>query len=264
MWAELASFLQANATETLVISIIGTLLVWMYKQFKGMIDREQQDKLKTIQSKQAWFTKLELSLASVFHLRDEESKRRLLTLLGECGPYLTRMQRTVVRDYCKSFDPGVLYTLQELTIHEVDQLERQLEKLGEGKEAGEWLYYIQRLYAPVWPIILFACVAFYIVFVFALIGQGPTLWIKINVLLSGITFFISVVFVLNAITSLAKGEMGKQGAKRWAAFVVMMCSPSLIFVIGRWEMSLISIALQAAAIVFLSFNKRPPEIIRLA
>jgi hypothetical protein len=99
MWTQLAEFLEANGRETLIISVVGTLLVWMYKQIKGMIDREEQEKQTTIQLKQALFTKLELNLASVLHLGDEESKRRLLELLGECGPYLTRMQRTMVRDW---------------------------------------------------------------------------------------------------------------------------------------------------------------------
>ncbi len=44
----------------------------------------------------------------------------------------------------------MLHTLQELTIYEADKLDRQMEKLGEAKDSGEWFIYIQRLYAPVW------------------------------------------------------------------------------------------------------------------
>jgi len=99
MWADLAAFIKANTTETLLISIIGTILIWMYKQFKGMIDREEQDKLATVQLKMGLFTKLELAIASVLHLKNEESKLHMYTLLGECGPYLTKIQRTVVREF---------------------------------------------------------------------------------------------------------------------------------------------------------------------
>jgi len=261
MWTQLAEFLQANGRETLIISVVGTLLVWMYKQFKGMIDREQQEKLTTVQLKQVLFTKLELNLASVLHLGDEESKRRLLELLGECGPYLSRMQRTLVRDYCKSFDPGVLYTLQELTIHEADKLDRQMEKLDEAKDSGEWLIYIQRLYAPVWPTITFALVAVYILGLFLLVGQGATSWIQINILISGISIFFSISLAIGVVLLVTKNEMGKQGAKRWGAFALFLLSPLLILI--GLDMSLISIAIQVAAIVSLSFNKRPPGIIRL-
>ncbi len=262
MWKELAAFLQANANEALLVSIIGTLLVWMYKQFKGMIDRKQHEKLKTIQQKQALFTKLELSLADVLYLNDEAGKQRLLTMLGECGPYLTRTQRTVIRDYCKSFDRGVLQTLQELTVHEVGKLDRQMDKLREDQDNGEWLHYIQRLYAPVWPIIVFALIAFYLIFLFSLVGKGANWWVQLNILLSGFSIFFSVTLVLGGAVLWAKGEMDKQGAKRWGAFALFVLSPSLIFTIGRLDMSLISIAVQILVIVFLSFNKRPPEIIR--
>ncbi|OXS53681.1 hypothetical protein B1A99_28940 [Cohnella sp. CIP 111063] len=261
MWTQLAEFLQANGRETLIISVVGTLLVWMYKQFKGMIDREQQEKLATVQLKQTLFTKLELNLASVLHLGDEESKRRLLELLGECGPYLTRMQRTLVRDYCKSFDPGVLHTLQELTIYEADKLDRQMEKLGETKDSGEWFIYIQRLYAPVWPIITFALVGVYIFGLFLFVGQGATSWIQINILISGISILLSVSLVVAGGPLVAKNKMGKQGAKRWGVFALILLSPSLILI--ELEMSLVSIAIQVTALVFLWFNKRPPGIIRL-
>lgn len=41
MWADLADFLKANSTETFIISVIGTLLVWMYRciSFVYYVDR---------------------------------------------------------------------------------------------------------------------------------------------------------------------------------------------------------------------------------
>ena len=162
MWAEMAEFAKANSTETLLISIIGTALVWMYKQFKGMIDREQQDKLTTVQLKQGLFTKLELSIASVLHLNNEDSKQRMYALLGECGPYLTSTQRSVIRDYYKTFDSGLLYSLQALIVNEVDKLNRQLEKMIGDKDSTEWLNYIRRLCAPFGPILLFVVLALYV------------------------------------------------------------------------------------------------------
>lgn len=228
MWAELAALVNANTTETLLIAIIGTILVWMYKQFKSMIDREQQDKLTTVQLKQSLFTKLELSIASVLHLNNEESKQKMYALLGECAPYLTSMQRTVMRDYYKSFDQMLLYSLQALTVNEVDKLGRELDKMLEYKDNGEWLNYMMRLYAPFWPTLLFCVLALYIFFIFMLVRR----------------------------------EMGKQGVKRWVAIALVVFSPTLIFVFGRIDISIFVIVIQASTFAFLVLGKRPSEIIR--
>lgn len=262
MWADLAEFVKANSTETLLISIIGTALVWMYKQFKGMIDREQDDKLKTAQLKQGLFTKLELSIASVLHLNKEESKQRMYALLGECGPYLTNTQRSVIRDYYKTFDTGLLHSLQALTVNEVDKLNRQLEKIIENKESGEWLNYLQRLNAPFGPILLFIGITLYILYFVTLMRQGATLWIQINILLLGFTIMLAALMTFSWIFFLIKSQVGKQGVKRWVAIALIIVSPAIMFVFNRVDLSMIALAIQVSMMVFLSFSKRPSEIIR--
>lgn len=41
MWVDLTDFLKANSTETFIISVIGTVLVWMYRciSFVYYVDR---------------------------------------------------------------------------------------------------------------------------------------------------------------------------------------------------------------------------------
>ncbi|OUS75574.1 hypothetical protein B1748_15810 [Paenibacillus sp. MY03] len=263
MWADLAAFIKANTTETLLISIIGTILIWMYKQFKGMIDREEQDKLATVQLKMGLFTKLELAIASVIHLKNEESKRHMYTLLGECGPYLTKMQRTVVRDYYKHLDSAFLHSLQVLTVNEVDKLTRQLESMMEYKDNGEWLNYIKRLYAPLWPILLIGILVLYIVFIIKLVRQGGNLWVQFNISLFGITLFVAATFVFSAIFFLIRREMGKQGARRWGAIILVIFSPLLIFMFNRFDVSIVVIIIQALSIAFISFSNRPVEIVKI-
>ncbi|WP_042166675.1 hypothetical protein [Paenibacillus gorillae] len=260
MWAEIAAFLKANSTETLIISIVGTILVWMYKQFKSMIDREEQEKLKSIQLKQGLFTKLELSIASVLHLNSQESKQQMLALLGECGPHLTNMQRTVVRDYYKNFDPSLLYSLQALTVNEVDKLSKQLEKVTEDN--GDWLVYAKRLYAPIWPLILFAIITMYVLFVGTLVMQGAGWWVKFNYLLFGVSIFISVTLAAGVIYWFLKREMANQGAKRLGAIGLAIFS-SLIFLFNHLEFSIIVTIIQVVMIAFIARSKRPSSIIRL-
>jgi len=261
MWAELAAFLKANTTETLLITIVGTILVWMYKQFKDMIDREQQEKMENLKLRLALFTKLELAIMSTIHLNDEERKQQLFALLGECSPYLTTMQRTMVRDYYKQFDPTLLHVLQAVIVSEVDKLTRQLDKRMEYKNNGEWLNVINRLYAPVWPILLFGVVALYITIIWSLVNQEDPIWAKVNVLLFGFTVFVAITIVISAVYFLFKREIGRQGAKRWVAVTLFGFSPLLFFI--RYDVSIIVLIIQAISMAYLSFSKRPPEIVRL-
>ncbi|MFF2091256.1 hypothetical protein [Paenibacillus sp. NPDC058174] len=260
MWAEIAAFLKANSTETLIISIVGTILVWMYKQFKNMIDHEEQEKLKIIQLKQGLFTKLELSIASVLHLNSPESKQQMYALLGECGSHLTNMQRTVVRDYYKNFDPSLLYSLQALTVNEVDKLSKQLDKVTE--ESGDWLNYIKRLNAPIWPIILFATITMYVLFAGAYVMQGDNWWIKFNYFLCSFTIFISATFAAIAIYLFLNHEMLSQGTKRWVAISLATLSP-LLFLFMHLNLYIIVTIIQLALIAFIARSKRPLGIIRL-
>jgi len=261
MWAEVAAFFKANTTEALLISIIGTVLVWMYKQFKGMIDREQQDKLTTAQLKQTLFTKLELSIASVLHLNSENSKQQMYVLLGECGPYLTKTQRTIIRDYYKHFDRSLLFSLHALVMTEVDKLTRQLEKLNENKDNSEWLHYIQRLYAPIWPIIVLAIMIFFTFMVINLVQIGTTLWIKLNLFLLAVTIFLAVSIAVIVVSFIVKKEFGKQGSRRWAVIALIVLSPVLIFVINRVDASIYIFVAQILGLAYILYSKKPREII---
>ncbi|WP_028545803.1 hypothetical protein [Paenibacillus taiwanensis] len=262
MWADIAAFLKANTSETILISIIGTILVWMYKQFKGMIDSKQQSKLVMLQLKQSLFTKLELSIANVIHQDNEVSKQQMYALLGECGPYLTNAQRTVMRDYYKQLNPLLLHTLQALIVSEVDKLGRQLGQQREDEENTEWLIYIQRLYAPFGPMILFLIITLYIVFIYQLVKQGASLWIQICILLLGVTIFLSATLFVAMLFFFFRGELVKQGAKRWCLIAVIIVSPALAFVVNRIDLFIAVFGIQLLGLIVVSRSKRPSEIIR--
>lgn len=262
MWTEIATFLKANTTETLLISIIGTIVVWMYKQFKGMIDRRQQNELADARLKQGLFTKLELSIASVLHLNNELSKQHLYTLLGDCGPYMTNTQRTIVRDYYKHFDQMLLHSLQALTVNEVDKLGRQLDKMREEEDNSEWLSYILRLYAPIWPVLVFAILTMYTLFIFSAVKQGATLWIQICILLMGVTVLISATLLILIIAFLVKQKLGKHGVKRWIVTSVIIVSPALALFFNPVVISVIVLITQIIGFIMMSRLKRPTEIVR--
>lgn len=261
MWTEVALFLKANSTETLIISIVGAILVWLYKELKTMIDRDQQEKLRLLQLKQGLFTKLELGIAAVLHLQNNESKLQLHALLGECGPYFSTTQRTLVRDYCRTFNPPVLHSLLAMTIAEVDKLGKQMEKLMEYRDNTEWLIFIQRLYAPIWPIVLFVLIILYVAGVFNLTSQVDGSWIKANILVCGLSVFVSATVAVAHLMFLFKKELGKQGWKRWSATLMLVCSPLLFVAFNSFEVAIPVLFVQILMLLYIARSSRPPEII---
>ena len=262
MWAELAAFVQANTTESLLITIVGTLLVWLYKQFKDMIDRRQQEKVAALQAKQGLFIRLELAIATVLHQSQGESRRELNQLLGECGPYLTSAQRQLVRDYYRAFDPGILRTLHAFIIHEVDSLSRQSDQETENQASGMQLY-INKLYAPVWPIVFIAILVLYFFFIYGMTKTGDTIWLKANLVLFGLSFFLPVMLIMVIAVTWYQKSMGKQGLRRWAAIILIIISPSVFFLIDRVDVAIPVALLQIVLIFAVAKFKRPTEIITL-
>ncbi|REK74762.1 hypothetical protein DX130_13920 [Paenibacillus paeoniae] len=138
---------------------------------------------------------------------------------------------------------------------------RQLEKLNENKDDSEWLHYIQRLYAPVWPIIVLALMVLFIYMVFKLVNIGQTLWVKTNLLLLGITILIAITIAISIVSFFVKRELGKQGATRWAVIALIIFSPALIFVINRIDASIYVFVVQVIGLAYIFNSKRPREVI---
>lgn len=260
MWTELAAFVQANTTESLLITIVGTLLVWLYKQFKDMIDRRQQEKVAALQAKQGLFIRLELTIATVLHQSQGESKRELNQLLGDCGPYLSSTQRQLVRDYYRAFDPAVLRTLHAFIIHEVDNISRQSDQEKENQASGLQLY-INKLYAPIWPITLIGILILYFFMIYEITKLGDTVWAKANLVLFGLSFFLSVILFMSMVVSWYQKSMGKQGPWRWTAIILIIISPSLFFLFNRPDIAIPVVLLQVGLIIAVAKLKRPNEIL---
>ncbi len=263
MWAELAAFLQANTKQALLISIIGTILVFLYKQFKTMIDNNESEKKKAMQEKLELYTKLELAIASVMHVNNDGSKENLYELLGKCGSYLSKTQRQIIRDYYKQFNPAVLYSLQSFVISEVDKLDRQLSAMKDKHEGGEWFQYMQRLYAPFWPMLLFGVLALYIFLTIKVINQTDLIWVKILIFILAISVFIGLSAGSAAIISMVRREFAKQGVLRWIAIILLVFSPAAAFVFNRIELSAVSILIQVAAMIFIAYSRGPKSVITL-
>lgn len=260
MWAELAAFVKANTTESLLITIVGTMLVWLYKQFKDMSDRQQQEKDTAIRAQQGLLARLEFTIALVLHQRQPGHIEQLSQLLGDYAPYLTSTQRKLIRDYYRSFDPSVLHTLQALFVHQADKLSQQMEKNAEDQDA-RWLLYIKKLYEPIWPIIFISVILLYFFTVYEMIKLGTTTWARANILILGVSLLLSTTLFLIMMITWFQKSLGKQGPKRWTAIIIVMVSPMLFFLLNRWDIAIPVFLLQIGLLLAVSKFKRPTEII---
>ncbi|WP_058302884.1 hypothetical protein [Gorillibacterium timonense] len=262
MWTELAQFVKANSTETLLITIIGTVFVWMYKLFNGMIERERQELQASLQIRQKLLFKIELSIASVLHVNDEPSKQLLFALFGEFSPYLNKMHRQIIRDYYKTQNPMILTSLQTLIITDLEKLHKQSEKEAEEKEDSAWLVYLQRLTAPFWPILLLLFMILITMFCINLFQKCLSIWDYIVIVFFIFSSLLSVLCFCVLIQTFYRREVGKQGAKRWGAMIFFILSPTIPFVFKQLELFSVILVLQLVAMWFLKVGKRPPRVIQ--
>ncbi|MFD0870919.1 MULTISPECIES: hypothetical protein [Paenibacillus] len=65
MWSEIADLIKLNPAWSLVITILGTLLVWLYKEFKVMLAKEFNDKVAILQNKLEVYGRLEAAVVNL-------------------------------------------------------------------------------------------------------------------------------------------------------------------------------------------------------
>lgn len=67
MWKEISELIGANPILTLIITILGTSTIWLYKEFKVMMNRSLRNKMEVINEKIKMYSQLEANISAVVH-----------------------------------------------------------------------------------------------------------------------------------------------------------------------------------------------------
>lgn len=262
VWKEFASFFKTNPELSLLITVFGTLTVWLYKEFKVMYSQSTKNKLTTVQKKLDFYGKLEASIATVINQpNDPNSKRNLLDKLGESNSYFSEDIRQIIRDYYRQADVFLLITLIAFIEMEMKKLDEEKRTLTSSESPVEIMDYIARLMKPVGPIIVFFAIIFGSVGLGLLVMQQNTLWNKLLLIAFSLSSLFSLMISIALFSLMISNKLSRQGKYRWVLDGCMIFTPCLAFL--YWNLSLILPIIQLISLILYIRSEKPRQIIIL-
>lgn len=262
MWKEIASFFKTNPELSLLITVFGTLTVWLYKEFKVMYSKDIKNKLTTVQKKLDFYGRLEASIAAVINQQNDfQAKRNLLDKLGESNSYFSEDIRGIIRDYYKLGDVSLLITLIAFIEVEMKKLDAEKRTLTSSESSEEIMDYIARLMKPVRPIMVFFVIVFVSIGLGLLVMKQDNLWDKLCLIGFSLSLFFSLMISVTLFSLMINNKLPRQGKYRWILDVGMIFTPCLVFF--SWKFSLVSPVIQAILLVLYMRSKKPTQIIIL-
>ncbi|OBZ18452.1 hypothetical protein A8L34_02385 [Bacillus sp. FJAT-27264] len=67
MMHEILTYFKANPGWSLAITVFTTVLIWLYKEFKVLMEKDNNDKLARIQKQLDIYSSTEAAIAQVIH-----------------------------------------------------------------------------------------------------------------------------------------------------------------------------------------------------
>lgn len=260
MWESLARVVGDNPVFTLVITIFGTTTIWLYKEFKEMIDSNLKFKITALNEKIKMYSQLQTYiLAAVHQIEGEQFRIKLIELLGEYSAVMSEDSRRIALDYIKVGDSSYLSILSVLISAELTKLSKEKSKLLKNNDT-DIDSYISKLYAPLKPILLIWLIIGYVLFSYSLIVAQHTWYEKLNITILFITLFISACFVPFILIILFDNSVPLKGVYKWGLYFCIVAAPLAAFICI--EISIMSVVIQVIAISLLvKYNRRKKSLI---
>ncbi|MFD7525010.1 hypothetical protein [Paenibacillus chitinolyticus] len=252
MWKDIAALFGSNPVVTLLILVVGTSTLWMYKEFKEILNRNNIAKLNLINERLKTFGKLEAAIALALKKPEDESiLAKLYDILGESSALFTKEMREVTRTFYAQGHPHILSALQIFIDNQINTSREEKAELSKYENSTDVIDKIERMIKPFVPIVfIWAFVLLLVSYVSVLIHQQD-LSAKIHWTMFFVSVLISFMFVCVLLSVGLDNKLGKQGRYRWLLHSVILFNP-IVFKLytGLWW-GLISIIVQGFAIILL-------------
>ncbi|WP_339292521.1 hypothetical protein MKY48_06250 [Paenibacillus sp. FSL W8-0187] len=216
---------------TLVIIIAGTSTIWMYKEFKEMINQNNKAKINNINEKIKVYSQLQASTAGLLHDKGHrELKVILINKIGDFSPFLSEDVRRVVRDYYRYGDSAYLETMLAFIEVDVRKLEEDKKRLSEYNSNTDVEGFIKRLSDPFKPIMMIWLLVWFLLLGYIKYQSQDTWYSKLFVGSFLTSIFISAIAVLAVLSLLKSNVRYKRRTYKWFVFGYIIFSPVLIFI----------------------------------
>ncbi|WP_339222099.1 hypothetical protein [Paenibacillus sp. FSL W7-1332] len=258
MWSEISKLIGANPITTLVIIIAGTSTIWMYKEFKEMINQNNKAKINNINEKIRVYSQLQASTAGLLHDKGHrELKLSLINKIGDFSPFLSEDVRRVVMDYHRYGDPAYLETMLAFIEVDVRKLEEDKKRLSEYDSTTDVEGFIKRLSDPFKPIMMIWLLLWFLLLGYIKYQSQDTWYSKLFVGSFFTSIFVSAIAILAVITLIKSNVRDKGRTFKWFLFGYIILSPVLIFIYeGLSILSLVTQIVSFYLLIRIQKNKK--------
>ncbi|MGW9127677.1 hypothetical protein ACWGPW_22060 [Paenibacillus chitinolyticus] len=250
MWKDIAALFGSNPIVTLLILVVGTSTLWMYKEFKEILNRNNIAKLNLINERLKTFGKLEAAIALALKKSEDESiLAKLYDILGESSALFTKEMREVTRTFYAQGHPHILSALQIFIDNQINTSRAEKAELSKYENSTDVMDKIERMIKPFVPILfIWAFVLLLVSYVSVLIHQQD-MSAKIHLTMFFVSTLISFLFFSVLLSVGLDNKLGKQGRYRWMLHTTIVFTPFVFSLYtGLWW---ISISIQVIAFILL-------------
>ncbi|MNW44750.1 hypothetical protein D3C74_219910 [compost metagenome] len=255
MWESIAKLVGDNPITTLVITIIGTSTIWLYKEFKEMIDRNTTTKITVVNEKIKLFSQLQINIVATIHESENNQLRLgLVDKFGEYSIFLSEDARRIWLDYIRKDDPSYLVSLLAFISVELKKLDKEKGRLLTNNSSTDIEGFILKLIDPIKPIFIVWVLVWFGLLLFVTYNEQHTWYGKFNVITVSFTVFVSFTSAYPLFTLKLQEQLSRQGKYRWFLYICLIAAPLLSII--YMKLSIFSLFIQIVAILLLVQRKR--------
>ncbi|MFE4709774.1 MULTISPECIES: hypothetical protein [unclassified Paenibacillus] len=261
MIQEILTYFKANPGWSLAITVFTTVLIWLYKEFKVLMEKDNNDKLALLQKQLDLYSSMEAAIAQVIHRpNDAFAVQNFYNKLGKSSSYFTNDIKKIVRDYYLRADTSILRTLMTFIQLECDKLHKEKSKLISSNTSSDVFETVFRLYKPFKPIVLVFVIVFVTIYFLLLSLNQNNILAVIILFIIFISLIISGSVIWGIISLAMEGDLGIYGKYRWSLTIFLIGSPFVMLLDLR--LSILSLLIQIVLIVLLA-RSRENQLVRL-
>ncbi|MNX64297.1 hypothetical protein D3C86_953190 [compost metagenome] len=255
MWKELAALIGANPILTLVITLLGTSTIWLYKEFKQMIEQSTKIKVAELNEKIKVYSQLQATIYAIIHQPDHEQLRmKFIEKFGDYSMYMSDDARRVALDYIKYEDSLYLVSLSSFVEVELEKLDKERGRVLNIGTDTEIERYIAKLYAPFKPILLIWSMMLFILVGGLVYLIQPSWYEKTNAIFLIISIFFSSVAIFSTMILTKERSFSYHSTYKWLLITLFAVAPLLSLI--TIQMSPFSLIIQISSITLLIRYKK--------
>ncbi|PZT52390.1 hypothetical protein [Paenibacillus silvae] len=250
MLQQLITYVQANPVFSVIYTAICTIIIWLYKEFKTMQEKDIQNKLNRIQRKLESHIKVEAAIARYQARSDSPGNlENLYEKLGECGSGFSEDIRKLIRDFYLRRDTDSLSTVMIFIQAEIGRLAKQKNILDSRELADDAVDSVFKLLNPLKPIMAAFAIFFTFLWFISLVFSEDNIWNKVYSGTTFITVSLSIMFIFAISVVWMGGELVIR--EKFGTFLKLSMMLAPLFLLLNWKLSILSLLIQIVAGIIL-------------